>query len=89
MNIFVSEVLGTFILVAVVLSTGNPYYIALGFLLAILIANVSGGHINPVVTMVKYIQGALTQQQVMSYVSAQVTGALAAYYVVTRVLSKY
>ena len=88
MNIFVSEVLGTFFLVAVILSTGNPYYIALGFLLAILIANVSKGHINPVVTMIKYIQGAIPRADLPQYIGGQVTGAFVAYMVVTKILKK-
>jgi glycerol uptake facilitator-like aquaporin len=82
MNIFQSELLGTFVLVAVILSTSNKYYIALAFLLAITVASFSKGHVNPVVTMVKYIQGAVTKQESLQYISGQVTGALIAFYVV-------
>jgi glycerol uptake facilitator-like aquaporin len=88
MNIFVSELIGTFILVAAVLSTKNKYYIALAFLLAITVSNISKGHINPVITMVKYIQGAVTKQETVNYISGQVSGALVAYYIVTKVLNK-
>lgn len=84
MNILFSELFGTFILVAVILSTNNKYYIALAFLLAIMVANISKGHVNPVVTMVKYIQGAITKKQAFNYISGQVLGALTAYIVVTK-----
>jgi len=88
MNIFVSELLGTFLLVVVVLSTGNPYYIALGFLAAILVANISKGHINPVVTMIKYIQGAIPKADLKMYFGGQVAGALVAYIVVAKIFNK-
>ena len=81
MNTIFSELLGTFLLVIVVLMSTNQIYIALGFLAAILVANISGGHINPVVTMVKYIQGAITQTQGINYLIGQVLGALLAYFV--------
>jgi len=86
MNIFVSELIGTFILIAAILSTKNKYYIALAFLLAITVSNISKGHINPVVTLVKYIQGAVTKEETMRYVSGQVAGGLLAYYVITKVV---
>lgn len=82
MNIFQSELLGTFILVAAILSTSNKYYIALAFLIGITVATFSKGHINPAVTMIKYIQGAITKQESLQYISGQVTGALIAFYVI-------
>lgn len=82
MNIFVSELLGTLIFMLAVLSTSNPFYIALVFLVAIMVAKFSKGHLNPVITMVKYIQGAVTKPEVVQYLSGQVLGALIAYYVI-------
>jgi len=81
MNIFVSELLGTFLLVLVVLLSSNPIYIALGFLGAIILSNISGGHINPVVTIIKHMQGAISKSQVYEYMFAQTIGALLAYYI--------
>jgi glycerol uptake facilitator-like aquaporin len=78
MNIFVSELLGTFLLVAIILATTNPVYIAIGFLVAILVSNVSKGHINPVVSLVRYLQGSITQPEVFQYLCGQVSGALLA-----------
>ena len=82
MNIFFSELIGTAILVAGVLLLHNPVYIAIVFLIAILISNISNGHINPVVTLVKHIQGAISSDESIQYISGQVTGALLAYYLV-------
>jgi glycerol uptake facilitator-like aquaporin len=86
MNIFTSELLGTGILVAAVLLTGNPVLIALGFFIAILISNISGGHINPIVTMIKYIQGAISQQEAFNYLAGQILGGLIAYFLVKHFL---
>ena len=82
MNIFISEILGTFILVSFVLLTNNPIYIAFGFLAAILVSNISNGHINPVITMVKSMQGIITNKEVFEYLAGQMTGALLALYFV-------
>jgi len=78
MELFISELLGTFLLVAAVLLTTNPIYITLAFLAAILLANISGGHINPIITMVKSMQGAISNKQVFEYISAQMSGAVIA-----------
>ena len=78
MEIFISELLGTFILVTVILMTNNVIYIALGFLAAIIIANFSKSHINPVITMIKSMQGIISNQEVFEYLAGQVTGAIIA-----------
>jgi len=88
MNIFVSELLGTAILLFAVLLAPNKFMIALGFLLAISVSNISKGHINPVVTLVKYIEGVISKKDTLYYISGQISGALVAYYVVKKVLHK-
>ena len=85
MNIFISEILGTFILVSFVLLTNNPIYIAFGFLAAILVSNISNGHINPVITMVKSMQGTITNKETLEYLSAQMTGALIALILINKI----
>ncbi len=82
MNIFTSELIGTFTLVAAVLSLSNKYFITLAFLIAITLASFSKSHINPVITMVKYIQGAVSKQELIQYIGGQVVGALIALYVI-------
>jgi len=86
LGIFGAEFLGTFILVLSILATSNPLYIAAAFLAAItIISKVSGGHINPVVTLAMFMNGTLTATQVLAYVPAQILGALAAYYAFKKV----
>ena len=78
--IFVAEFIGTFILVLSILATGNPLFIAAAFLAAITIASkVSGGHINPVVSLVMLMNGTIKSTQFLVYVPAQIAGALVAY----------
>jgi aquaporin Z len=79
-SIFMAEFIGTFILVLAVLAAGNPLFIAAAFLAAITIASkVSGGHLNPAVSLVMVINGTIKSGQLMTYVPAQIAGALSAY----------
>jgi glycerol uptake facilitator-like aquaporin len=86
MNIFFSELIGTAILVAGVLLLNNPFHIAIAFLIAILVASSSKAHINPVITMVKQIQGTISSNESIEYLGGQVVGALLAYYIVKNTL---
>jgi aquaporin Z len=73
-----SEFVGTFILLSGILLTGNAVYIAAAFLAAITIAGVSGGHINPVVSLIMALKGAITFKTMAEFIVAQVGGAVAA-----------
>lgn len=75
MSKILAEFLGTFILLLAVLFTGNPLFIAAGFLTAI---TVSGGHLNPAVSIAMVAKGDLPIAQLPQYVLAQIAGALAA-----------
>jgi len=75
MSKILAEFLGTFILLLAVLFTGNPLFIAAGFLTAI---TVSGAHINPAVSIAMVAKGDLPIAQLPQYVLAQIAGALAA-----------
>ena len=53
MNNYLAEFLGTGFFVYVILATGNPLAIGAALALIILItSNISGGHINPAVSVV-------------------------------------
>jgi aquaporin Z len=79
MSIFLAEFIGTFILVLAILAAGNPLFIAAAFLAAITIASkMSGGHLNPVVSLVMAVNGTIKSSQLMVYIPAQVSGALLA-----------
>ena len=79
MNKFIAEFLGTLALVYVILATGQP--IAIGLTLALIImviGGISGGHVNPAVSFAMYLGGKLSQDDLMPYVIAQLSGAVVA-----------
>ena len=80
-SIFIVEFIGTFILMLAIFTTGNPVFIAAAFLGAITIASsISGGHINPAVSLAMLMNGSIKINQLMVYIPAQILGALTAYY---------
>jgi aquaporin Z len=79
MNTFVSEFIGSFIIMLGVLSLSNPLYLTSVFLAAITISGpISGGHINPAVSLAMFLKGSLNVTQLSTYVSAQVLGVITA-----------
>lgn len=76
---YVVEFLGTFLFLSVVISTGQPVFIALGlFLMMLLGASISGAHYNPAISMMFWLKGALTNADFAAYVAAQLLGGLGA-----------
>ena len=74
-----AEFLGTFVLVSAVLFTGKPLFIAAGFLIAIaMVGPLSGGHINPAVSLAMAFKGDLPWAELPQYIVAQASGALLA-----------
>ncbi len=79
---YVAEYVGTFFFIlAIFASGGNPLVIGAALALVIfLIAAVSGGHVNPAVSLAMYMNGALKPVDLFSYVFAQLLGGASAYY---------
>ena len=76
---YLAEFTGTLFFVYIVLATGNPLAIGAAFALAILLtANLSGGHINPAITIVMASLGKIGTNDIVPYILAQVFGALVA-----------
>jgi len=78
-NKYLVEFLGTCFFVFIILATGNP--LAIGAALALttlLVKDISGGHINPAVSIVMASLGNLSINDLIPYVMAQVFGALVA-----------
>lgn len=76
---YLVEFLGATFFVYVILATGNP--IAIGAALALIIvitAPISGGHINPVVTIVMATADKFPSNEIVSYSLAQIFGGLVA-----------
>jgi glycerol uptake facilitator-like aquaporin len=79
MNKYLVEFIGSILFVYVILATGNPLAIGAALALIILIASpISGGHINPAVSVVMSSAGRLPTMDLLPYVVAQVLGGLVA-----------
>lgn len=79
MNKYLVEFVGSILFVYVILATGNPLAIGAALALIILIASpISGGHINPAVSVVMSSAGRLPTMDLLPYVVAQVLGGLVA-----------
>ena len=76
----IAELVGTFMFVSVIfLSASDPILIATGLLAAIVLSRRAGpAHLNPAVSTAMYVQRKINAVQYVSYVTAQVVGALAA-----------
>jgi glycerol uptake facilitator-like aquaporin len=73
------EFFGTMFFVYITLATGNPLAIGAALALVILLThNISGGCINPVVTIVMSSAGQLPSSEVIPYCLAQIFGGLVA-----------
>lgn len=78
---YLCEFIGTFILISVILMVGEPIPIAVALLAGIyLVGKVSGGHMNPIVTMSMYINKKISNSDFCGYVVAQCLGGIAAVY---------
>lgn len=77
----VPEYLGTFVLIFSILATGN--YLVIGLTLAaviFLVGDLSGANVNPVVSLVMYLNNQMSGQKCLEYVVVQVLGGLSALY---------
>ena len=76
---YLAEFIGTLFFVYIILATGNPLAIGAALALSMLMtANLSGGHMNPAVTIVMASLGKIETNDIVPYVLAQVFGALVA-----------
>lgn len=76
---YLVEFIATTFLVYVILSTGNPLAIGAALALAILMTmDISGGHLNPAVSVVMASAGKLPISELLPYSIAQVLGGLVA-----------
>ena len=79
MNKYLVEFVSTLFFVYVILATGNPLAIGAALALAItLAAPISGGHLNPAVSVVMAAAGKLEVVDLVPYVIAQILGGLVA-----------
>jgi glycerol uptake facilitator-like aquaporin len=79
MQNYLVEFIGAVLFVYVILATGNP--LAIGASLALIImlsAGISGGHINPAVSITMAAAGRLPVTDLVPYCLAQIAGGLVA-----------
>ena len=79
---YVAEYIGAFFFIlSIFASGGNPLIIGAALTLVIfLVSNISGGYVNPAVSLAMYMNGSLTPKDLFSYVFAQLLGGASAYY---------
>lgn len=76
---YLAEFSGTLFFVYIILATGNPIAIGAALALVILLAsNVSGGHMNPAVSIVMASAGKIETAELIPYILSQVFGGLVA-----------
>ena len=76
---YLAEFAGTLFFMYIILATGNPLAIGAALALAILLTSgVSGGHINPAVTIALASKGDIETNEIIPYILSQVFGALVA-----------
>jgi len=79
---YLAEYLGTFFFILVILSSGGNALI-IGGALALtifIIAAISGGHVNPAVSIAMYLQGSMQPADLFIYIFAQLLGGMSAFY---------
>lgn len=76
---YLAEFFGTMFFVYVILATGNPLAIGASLALVILLtSNISGGHMNPAVSVVMASFGKISTNDLIPYCLAQIGGGLIA-----------
>ena len=91
MKKFIAEVIGTFVFLGVIIVSvaGKSFTVAdksetwikIGLALSVsilLIVNISGGHLNPCVSIMFYLHKDLSFEELIIYILAQVIGAVLA-----------
>jgi len=79
MNEFIAEFLGSLVFIYIILATGNAYAIGAALVVVILVtSSLSGGHINPAVTLTMTAAGKLPMSKTLYYILAQILGGLSA-----------
>ena len=79
----VSEFLATFMLVlSILITNGNIFFVGVTFAgLLALTGKVSGGHLNPAVSIAMYWKKKYSLNDILLYIVSQVAGAIASVYV--------
>jgi aquaporin Z len=86
MKQYFAEFLGTLFFLYVILATGNAIAAGIALAIATIISGpISGGHLNPAVTVMMFAAKKIPSSEIMPYVLAQVLGGLTAFELFKRV----
>jgi aquaporin Z len=76
---YLVEFFGTIFFIYIILATGNPLAIGAALALVMLLAkNISGGHMNPAVSIVMASAGKISTAELIPYILVQCFGGLVA-----------
>jgi aquaporin Z len=79
LNKYLAEFLGTLFFVYIILATGNAIAIGAALAIAIMVAGtISGGHINPAVSVAMVAAGKMSSSDLLPYILAQIAGGMVA-----------
>tara|TARA_B110000858_G_scaffold27498_1_gene28929 strand:- start:37 stop:309 length:273 start_codon:yes stop_codon:yes gene_type:complete len=77
---YLVEFIGTFVFLSVIIVTGNPIAIAMALATMIYFGGkVSGGHFNPAVNVMMYLNKKMSTTKLIGQTIAQLLGAVAAF----------
>ena len=89
MNTYLAEAVGSFVFFTIVLTNKDPIMIAVGLLVAILLASIaSQGHLNPAISLMAYLKKDISMTEMAYYILSQVAGAYLAIQYVNIVKNK-
>jgi len=79
---YVAEYLGAFFFIlCIIASGGNPLVVGASLALVVyLIGALSGGHVNPAVSLAMTLNGSISSTELIGYVVAQLAGGASAFY---------
>ena len=79
---YVAEYLGAFFFILTIFaSAGSPLIVGGALALVIfLVSSISGGHVNPAVSVAMFMNGTLKPVELIGYAVAQIAGGINAYY---------
>ena len=96
MKKYITEFIGTFFLVLVIglsafVGSGVPAPLAIGAVLMVMVyagGQISGAHYNPAVTVAVWVRGRISSADAVSYIIAQLLGAVVAAFLVKYLVDK-
>jgi aquaporin Z len=79
---YFAEYIGTFFFIlSIFASGGNPLIVGAALAIVIfLVSSISGGFVNPAVSLAMYMNGTLKQMDLFKYIAAQLLGGASAVY---------